>query len=68
MSVSRCTRCKRAMHPAQNSRRAPDGIICMACFDGPRILWFEPEHNRIKVVLPSTGTVTVRAHRREEFN
>lgn len=39
----RCARCKRTMHPAQNSRRAPDGIICMACYDGPRILWFVPQ-------------------------
>lgn len=37
-----CARCRRPMHPAQNSRRAPDGIICMACYEGPTILWREP--------------------------
>lgn len=39
----RCARCHRPMHHAQNSRLTPDGVICMACYNGPRILWREPE-------------------------
>jgi len=37
------------MHPEQNCRREPDGIICMPCFDGPKILWFVPKPDDVRM-------------------
>lgn len=54
-----CARCRSPMLPEQNCRRMPDGIICMACYEGPRILYYDPDHNRIVLVERGSGTVRV---------
>lgn len=61
--VKPCARCHRPMHPTQNSRRMPDGIICMGCYEGPRILYYDSNHNRLVLVEnASGGTVRMSAH------